>query len=123
MLGDWSDDGHGKTSLRAINSNLSLKQIENAYTKGSTIVGFDLVNEVCCEYEDASFPKSSYDSLVNRGFKYEFDDTPDEDDKYHLSYDDFTHIYLFVVKLGNPKFEHSILNDSSIKIGGYGLFM
>jgi len=39
VLGDWSDDGHGKTEKFLINSNKSVEEIQNAYKDSCKLTG------------------------------------------------------------------------------------
>lgn len=122
-IGDWSNDGHGKTSSVTISSNLSEEEIRDAYSVGSKIVGFDLSESVCSDYQDTSLSVAYLSSLVKHGF--------DEQSIYgykrnhggfHLVEQDFVNIFLFIVKLGNSNFEFNIVKNNEICIGGYGFF-
>jgi hypothetical protein len=126
VLGDWSGDGHEKTETIVLRSNLTNKQIEDAYKKGTNKVGFDFIRTIANEYEDNVISAEKLDALIELGLK-DFDrigDDTDEDD-YNLDTDSFADIYLFIVKLGNEDFEYKILvgeSNPEIRIGGYGLF-
>jgi hypothetical protein len=125
IVGDWSGDGHSKKEITCIKCNLSLKEIKLAYKKGTEIVGFSLSEDVCKNYEDNFISIEKYNKLCDLGMPEEIGDGCNlfNNDKIYLIGDDFVYIYLFIVKLGNPKF--SWLNssvDDNIFIGGYGLF-
>jgi len=139
VLGDPSDDGHGKTDTFVIKSNLDQKDIEAAYKKGSEKLGFNLINEVCEEYEDSLLPKDKIDILVKNGFTidnlmsssdYDREDAEEafEDDEssgFNINSEYFANTYLFIVKLGNKDFQYEMLKgklNPTIDIGGYGLF-
>lgn len=128
VLGDWSNDGHGRTETFYIESNLSPKEIEKAYAKGSLKLGIDLVESICEEYEDDRLWKDDLEKFRSAGFKDVLDKS-DEDDEFtdsiHLGYEDYTKLYLFTVSLGNPLFKFSFLKSKEnpvVRIGGYGLF-
>jgi hypothetical protein len=71
VLGDWSDDGHGKTDRISITSNLDTKQIEKAYNKGAKKLGFNFVNDVANDYEDSLLPLPHLKTLIEHGLDIE----------------------------------------------------
>lgn len=122
VLGDWSHDGHGKSETVTIETNLTVKQIANAYKKGSKKIGFDLTEEVASEYEDSSLPIDVVDSLNDAGFDVEKEVGMYNDELDSLDTDNFVKIYLFIVGVGAPSFKYKIVHNVDINIGGYGLF-
>ena len=135
VAGDWSDDGHGKTDMAVIRSNLDSEQIGEAYEAGSKKLGFNFIDEVAADYEDSSIDLEKLKALVDAGmsiketFKYEYDIKEvekvlaDEDPEgYHLWAETYRDIYLFIVKLGNDDFRYEFSQGNTINIGGYGLF-
>ena len=141
ILGDPSGDGHDKRDVINISSNLNKKEMLSAYETASKKLKFDLINEVCDEYEDNLLSKNHLDILIKNGlkiedlgitkkYKYEYDEAveafDDEDsDGLNLWNNTYTHLFLFIVKLGNKDFEFKILDgelNPTINIGGYGLF-
>lgn len=138
VLGDWSDDGHGKTEIIIIHSNLDSEEITIAYNKASKKLGFKFMDDVCADYEDSGIPQEYLNTLIKNGLKLEaiFDtdydlkearevlEGDDPDETVGLWTHSYTQIFLFIVKMGNPEFEYKIVEDDSnrIDIGGYGLF-
>ncbi len=138
VLGDWSDDGHGKTDLVIIESNLDKEEIWAAYRKASKKLGFKLVEDVCADYEEGGISQDYLKTLIENGLNIEkvFDtdydlkeakkvlEGDDPDELVNLWTNSYTEIFLFIVKLGDPEFEYNIIEDDSsrINIGGYGLF-
>lgn len=128
VLGDWSDDGHGKTDTINIKSNLDKKDMEKAYEAGTKKLGFDFCGYVAEDYEDNKLDDEKWNKLKELGYQNEA--LEDEAEKYNdgeisLWTDSYTDIYLFIVKLGNDKFEFEYLvgeQNPQIRIGGYGLF-
>lgn len=124
-MGDWSYDGHNQTSVKTIVSNLSTKQIEEAYKAGTKIVGFDLTKDVARDYEDTELPSEFADMLRKHGFDVdsEIEKHVDEENGFILWIDTFPKIFFFIVKLGNPDFRYAEAEQKqNINIGGYGLF-
>lgn len=136
VLGDWSDDGHGKTEIITIRSNLDHVAVDEAYDEGSKKLGFNFADTVCVDYEDSSISVDDMKRLMDHGltleelFKYKYDLTEAkkalenaEQSTIGLYADAFAAIYLFIAKLGNSQLEYKVVNEHSrINIGGYGLF-
>lgn len=130
VLGDWSGDGHSKTDIVNISSNLSKKEIEKAYSLGTKKIGFDLINDVCADYEDNNLSAEHWEILKKFGYKEDNipgDPVDEKDDHAGILVwsDGFVDLYLFIVKLGNDTFQGKILEEKdnpTIRIGGYGLF-
>jgi hypothetical protein len=127
VVGDWSHDGHEKTDVQFLESNLPSSEIKKAYNAGTKIVGFDFSKVVARNYEEDKISVDKVDKLKSLGC--ELFDSYDEYDfsekeGYQLWPDIFTDVYLFICKLGNPDFEYELVSDSAdrINIGGYGLF-
>jgi len=64
VLGDWSDDGHGKTSDELISCNRTVEELKEAFLKGCDIIGIKAdpssgcmyFADVASEYEDDNLP-------------------------------------------------------------------
>lgn len=84
VLGDWSNDGHGRTQVYDVNVTGATKEtlIEN-YKRNIEIIGFD-PEKLCEEYEDSSWPEDVIDKLLAVGYRF-----PDEFDKEDKYYDDW----------------------------------
>jgi len=64
VLGDWSEDGHGKSEKVLIDSNIPMEEIQEAYKKSCKKTGFDFSENVCCEYEDCKISYKTFEMLV-----------------------------------------------------------
>lgn len=138
VVGDWSDDGHGKTDVIIIHSNIESEKIMGAYRKASKKLGFKLIDDVCTDYEDSMLPTQDLKKLMDHGLRLEqiFEPGYDEleeakralenesSEGISLWPDSYAKIFLFIVGLGDPTFGYKIVEDdtSRINIGGYGLF-
>lgn len=126
VLGDWSNDGHGRTKTYTIDSNLSIDAINSAYKLGFSLIGHDIVKTVADEYQSTSLCDFIVEALYNNGFAFEdievYDKLNNEFIDIELDTDLYLKIYLFVVYLGNPEFSPQIIEQNKINIGGYGLF-
>jgi hypothetical protein len=127
VLGDWSNDGHGRVDHQIIASNLSGAEIEQAYKLGTKQLGFDFRANICSGYEDhrVSIMDAARFRELGCGIFEEFEEFEfDEKGGYSLNREDFVTLFLFLCTLGRPGFCYELVTDTmdSINIGGYGLF-
>jgi hypothetical protein len=128
-VGDWSNDGHGMTAEIVFESNRDAVELQEAYTRGVAIVGFDLSQEVAANYDDALFPTAKLELLEAHGFADHKDDDNEtaewyEDDAgYMIDPDGFADAYLFIASLGDPALVYKRVPIPRVTIGGYGLFI
>lgn len=128
IVGDWSRDGHERSDTYLISSNLDGPGIKEAFKKGSKIVGFNLTDDVAADYRSVSLPTELCEKLWDNGHRFGLQDgeiladSLDENGLY-LWPEAFVEVYLFIVKLGDPSFEHEFVRGShTINVGGYGLY-
>jgi hypothetical protein len=122
IVGDWSNDGHGRTRMFTIASNLTKAELEKAYEAGVKIVGFDPKHFVE-DYQQSYLPAEQILRLIELGIKDWVAPDDDDDEDVEIYPDAYKDIWLFVAKLGNPEFEFELnVPSETIKVGGYGLF-
>lgn len=136
VLGDWSDDGHGKSETIVVGSNLDKDEVFKAYQKGSKKLGFNFIDKIAADYEDNWLSSDKLGKLMEHGitpekfFSNDYDlkqakEALENEDGVGLWTDSYAAIFLLIAKLGNETFEYEILPEdrsSRINIGGYGLF-
>jgi hypothetical protein len=128
-IGDWSDDGHGKMSTFTVNSNLSLKEVREAYFKAKKKLSSDLDPESFAnEYEDNSIPEQTRKKAKAAGYTL-----PSEDEGFGPE-DMFDYLLWFIqqgnkdlkLKQEKPLDSLSFYGDDEkgrhIDFIGYGLF-
>lgn len=121
VIGDWSDDGYGKTDKVLYRTNSNKKCIMEAYDVGTEKLGFNLVEDTCRDYEDNDLTKEQYEALKALGFSAEEEGYLKEDyDKVSINCYEFADAYVRIVKLGNPAIEIEIEPTNTINL--YGLF-
>ncbi len=121
-LGDCSNDGHGKTEIYKIESNLSLKDLQKAYRKGSKILGFDFITSVATDNEDNNLSKKRLEKLVSFGY---VKPKGYKNNNVELDTDSYSDIILFICSLGNDLFCYNLYDEDYVEhffVGGYGLF-
>lgn len=130
VLGDWSDDGHGKYDKVLLLSNKSVEEIQNAYKASCKLTGLQFnINEdytgrnlgyqeagkyqIACEYEGSTPSEEAVEILksfnVPMDVFEEYDEEDDEKD-YCLHQDSFVKLWVWFVKLSLP--DDTVLEQS-----------
>ncbi len=122
VVGDWSGDGHDKTTEVTIASNFNEKAIDCAYKRGTKALGFDFSEEVAADYEDTTLSAKHAKAFADKGFS--FARWCKNDEGYVLDATSFVTLWLFVVALGDPSVASVVVTDETptLNVGGYGLF-
>lgn len=129
-VGDWSGDGHGKADNFVFKTNLTSKEIKEAYKKGVEICGVDITNQ-CQDYEDSTVTKNVWNNLLKYELisKYHLKEVENEPSwstikhNTYLNPEEYVNIWLGIAKLGNPDLEFERSGpENTIPIGGYGLY-
>ena len=122
VCGDWSSDGHGMTDSITIESNLSHKEIEEAYKRGAKEIGLDFRQDVARQYEDNKMSQAQMDLLRSHNIHTEVDEWYGEPGYYSLDPEVYIEIFLEICKIGNYNFNFEEIKTKDVHIGGYGLF-
>ena len=128
VLGDWSHDGHSKSSIVTIRSNFTKHEIEGAYQKGIQKIGMSFVEEIGVEYEEYGgclITPEQIELLENAGIDTSDIEPPTEWQEGHRIYEEcFVQIYMDIAALGDPELEWERVSheENHLRIGGYGLF-
>lgn len=143
IVGDWSWDGHGKTETITIKSNLTSNEVEKAFEAGASILGYNIKQDCCRNFEDNFIPIKLWNAFLDISKKYNLfpawelgehitpetvEDTEygghEETEEIGIDSDLFCSIYLVTCKIGNENFVWETVDNAEdqITIGGYGLF-
>ena len=147
VLGDWSDDGHGKYDKVLLESNLGVRDIQNAYKASCKLTGVEFNHnddytdlnrnhrdredyQICVEYENNTLSDTAFTVLSKFGLtkkmlaEWDTDDMNDgeDDEEYAFSQDSYIKLWIWFVKLSLPK--NTVLRELSEKdsipvINGY----
>lgn len=124
-VGDWCNDGHGRSDRYFYDINLNSDQeLRAAYNKGAKLLDIPL-DRLCRGYQDSYFPRKPYNELVALGLPDECEYYYSEDENGKIMTPDvYVEAYMIIAKAGNPELEYSIITADSnvIHIGGYGLY-
>lgn len=150
ILGDWSDDGHGKTQTITVDHNLAdAKALEQAFKAGEKILGINF-EQIAEGYEENWIPEDILEVLVEHKLLEEVTTNSDGEPldgphwklvpetafrgvdyaysyggNVHINSELFAALYMAIAQLGNPSLEFTSPKnsyDNRINIGGYGLF-
>lgn len=127
VLGDWSNDGHGRTETYHYSSNYSGEEIESAYYRAVLKTGIDIKKSVAVKYDGPFLYTTEYDVLRELG--YNMGDWAEEDilrkGKVYIEENtDMVDMYMTLVKTELPDIVYELANDDAhtIRGMGYGLF-
>lgn len=126
VVGDWSDDGHGKTEHVCVEVNCTKDELQQAYDEGVGKLGFSMRDEVQ-DYENHILSLEAYMALVSSGFNFEDEENGletviTEEDRY-IGRQDYAILWMWIAHVGRPYITHKVVKqDNQINIGGYGLF-
>jgi hypothetical protein len=122
IMGDWSDDGHGKSDRKIIESSISKAALLKAYKKGVELIGFD-IGSMCADYEDSSIPLPCAVKFQELGVKFDQPLNEEEDECHCIYQTEFFACWMKTCEVGNPDLKWTELSTKDfIDIGGYGLF-
>ena len=129
IIGDWSGDGHRETETEVWLANKDLAAVEEAYEKGSKILGVDIIKTVCVDYEDSSIETELFWKIANLcpdfGEEWDLEGEPPSEENAERPVDshEWPYLVMAVAKIGDPDLEVAEApHESTWKVGGYGLY-
>ena len=126
VLGDWSNDGHGKTEVRSFYCSHSAAEIKAAYA--IAITNNRALKDIADDYEDAVLTDEHIDALTAISFPVDTmewfgEDNQTDDESAYITKDEFVDLFWHLVKIGNSEITHTHVGDNiTVNIGGYGFF-
>lgn len=130
VVGDWSDDGHGKCDKYTFECNAAIEDVQEAYLKAVKVSKVALHDDqktkgvtcICCEYEDSKIQETEIEALKAMGVKFDFLEVKPRknEDSYDLSAKDVATLFVEMAKtqLGQH-FEYKLIEDPIPTINGY----
>lgn len=132
VLGDWSDDGHGKTDKVLLESTHFVHDVKQAYKDSCKLTGVAFHSDnpgeqpitIACDYEDPYIPKEAMEIFITKfGLTYDivdewdFSDLPyitrKEFDKFKplsLNEESIVNAWIWFVRLSHPEIEFKTVN-------------
>lgn len=147
-LGDWANNGHGKSEKILLESNKPISSINESYIKSVklTLVNFNNYRhiqydykkaekfEFCVSYEDCYLNHYIFEKLAKFGLTRELLESFGAEDwkervegqepKWFINIDCFALLFIWFVKLSDKELEIKKIDSSipELKGFGYGLF-
>jgi len=122
--GDWSGDGHEKSTDYYVKCNMNPAEL---YKKAVKIAGYDLIKDYCHDYEDNKIPVKILLDIWPDFFNSEYEpDSEEEAEEYTLYCGEFwPEIFLKFCQKADINFKYEFVDSDypEIKIGGYGLYI
>lgn len=120
VLGDWSNDGHGKVETYIVKVNCSFDELRQSYRKSVAKFKIDPKNEILCDGCD-----NIMDTEVVKIFKdagYSFKDEYKNEYGYTFDTDEYINFILWFITQSNSDLKYAFVDDIPVfDIGGYGL--
>ena len=124
VLGDWSDDGHGKSESIHIETNKTLSEVRQAYLKSCelTKLAFDEgslhrnYHHIAVDYEDNILSEEIIEIL--KEFNYPFINELEDEDNYIYT-DNYVRLWFWFIGLSLDDFQYEIIKDTIPVINGY----
>lgn len=133
VLGDWSNDGHGKEDKILLETNHPVEVIQQAYKDSCKLTGVSFNHNddftgikrdykeadkfhIATEYEQYDLSQECFEALNKFGFSKDF--KIDNVDDFELA-EEFPKLWIWFVKLSLPDLEANIIKDNIPVINGY----
>lgn len=141
-IGDWSDDGHGKTSEFVFRTNVTIEEVRQAYLASCSLTkisfgpkkpGDGIEHTICSEYEDGYISFNALKVLISHGLSclseedYQndipfpdecfFTDSYDKNGQY-VDVDSFSKLLMWFIKLSLPELEYEV-SKTIPSVNGY----
>lgn len=132
VLGDWSNDGHGKSDKILLESNLPVDVVQKAYKDSCKMTGVSFNHDggdenftgikrdyqdskdfnICTEYEDCLIPMKALEILKQHGWNKNNEDN-------YIGEKDFIKLWIWFVQIANPAIRLKVVKDDIPVINGY----
>ena len=135
VLGDWSDDGHGKTEKKLYGVNKTVLEVQEAYKASCRLTGFSFnlgedhtgvtgrsyeesaAHQIAVRYKQDTLSKEVY--LMFKEHGYDFSNWDVSDLEYIYIEENFEDLWWFFVKLSLLDVEYTPVEDTIPNINGY----
>ena len=138
VIGDWSDDGHGKCEDFLFEVNKPLEEIQQAYRDSVVLTGTKFHHNqdgsiptdleakalaILTDYEEYRIPVEALDRLKTQGlelsFEYGLEDWEDDGDSGVNGPEGVATLIMWFIKLSLPGLEYKLIKDDVPSINGW----
>lgn len=134
VIGDWSDDGHGKSDKILLEINHTVEEVQQAYKDSCKLTGISFnINEdytergrdwqeiskyqICCDYEDNLIKEETMEILEK--YKCPLLNNIKKDDKHIYDKDLFINLLMWFISLSLNDLKYEHIQDNVPVINGY----
>lgn len=105
-MGDWSDDGHGKTKTAVFETNVSVEYLREMYFTNKEVYG-DILEYYCSEYGEYTISTEDIEEIEESGIiiSDKMKEDARENGEAYVDADDMIDWFIQFMKLGNPSLE------------------
>jgi len=132
VLGDWSDDGHGKFEKILVEVNKTVEEVQNAYKASCKLTGIAFDHDedytetnrgwkeaekyrIAVEYEDSNLSGEVLEILTKFGCPLKMLEYYNED----ACQENYVKLWFWFINLSLPYLEYEIVADDTPNINGY----
>jgi len=132
VIGDWSDDGHGKYEKVLVEVNKSVEEVQNAYKASCKLTGISFNGnedyteqgrdweeagkyQIAVDYEESKLTKETEEILIKHNCPADILDTYKEEQYV----DTFVALWFWFVGLSLQELEYKVSKDDIPNINGY----
>lgn len=132
VVGDWSDDGHGKYDLVLIEANKTIEELQQGYKDSCKLMGIQFNHNeeytgkdlgynspylICTEYEDNCVSDEAIKILLEHGCPEE--EIFENNDSYHLSVRSIPKLIMWFIGVSVDGLEWSKVEKKIPVLNGY----
>lgn len=105
-MGDWSDDGHGKTKTAVFEANRSIEDLREMFFVNKEVYG-DVLEFYCSEYGESTITTEDIEDIEEVGIKIsdEMKEEARKNGEVSVYAEDMIEWFIQFMKLGNPSLE------------------
>lgn len=116
IIGDWSEDGHGRSEDFIVSSNLPVEIAREAHYRIKDVTGVDIEN-ICSEYEEDEIDEETVDVLKGMGFQFENSSGIGDG---IVSVSDMARLWVFLLQKADPSLNLEIVDDDIPNLQFFG---
>lgn len=118
-LGDWSDDGHGKTEVYMLESDLTVAETREAYIRSINFTGIEFQKEIANAYDDNTLSEIVYLNFKEHGFDFTKHEDEEEYEEIYICPDFYVEMLIWFIKLSAPESTIKVIDDEIPCFNGF----
>ena len=124
VLGDWSDDGHGKTEKILVEVNKTVEEIQQGYNVACEVTGYCFhenspYKQLLTNYEDNEILHTDCDKLLEFGLNVVDHCKETQDGSVIFTSKEFRDLWFHFVNIAIPDIQWVFIDECIPNINGY----